>query len=143
MNPTLRPPGDDDALPLARLITQLGYPTAPAQMHDRLQELQRRTDIAAIVAELSGTVVGMIGLMLARGFEFDGFQGEIVALVVDEAHRGGGIGRALVVAGEDWLRQRGARRVKINTSHVRTDAHRFYERMGYAATGLRFVKQLR
>jgi len=142
MNPTLRPPHDDDAQPLARLITQLGYPTEPAQMHDRLQELQRRTDMAAIVAEMGGAVVGMIGLMLTRGFEFDGCQGEIIALVVDEAHRGAGIGRALVLAGEAWLRQRGAHRIKINTSHRRTDAHRFYERMGYAATGLRFVKLL-
>jgi hypothetical protein len=32
--------------------------------------------------------------------------------------------------------------VKINTAHHRSEAHAFYEHLGYRSTGLRLVKTL-
>jgi GNAT superfamily N-acetyltransferase len=142
MDLTIRPAIPGDADPVAGLMTQLGYPTDGLQMARRMSELAGDPGTTAFVAELDTMVVGMIGLLLHRGYEYDGCMGEIINLVVDEAHRGHGIGAALVIAGEAWLRERGVRRIKINTSHRRVQTHGFYERMGYASTGLRFVKEL-
>ena len=139
---TLRPTRTDDAPTMTTLMTQLDYPTNEPQMRRRLELLARNDTVGAIVAERNGAVVGMIGLRAEHGFEFDGVQGQIAALVVDEQFRGQGIGRLLVAAGEEWLRQRGAGRVMVTSAHRREDTHRFYERLGYESTGLRFGKPL-
>ena len=58
-----------------------------------------------------------------------------MALVVGSAHRGLGVGRALISAAEDWARERGARNVMLTTHKLRCGAHRFYRSVGYEATG--------
>jgi ribosomal protein S18 acetylase RimI-like enzyme len=59
-------------------------------------------------------------------------------LVVGEAVRGRGIGRALVAGFEAHLRGRGARRVRVETSSLEGQggAARFYDRAGYARAGV-------
>lgn len=140
--PFIRHLAGSDAAPLARLITQLGYPTDAAQMARRMESIASEPRTHAFVAESDTRVVGMIAVTLHRGYEYDGFLGEVINVVVDEDARRGGIGKRLMQAGEQWLREQGVRRIKINTSYRRTDTHRFYERMGYTSTGLRFVKSL-
>src|SRR5436190_3955736 len=59
-------------------------------------------------------------------------------LVVSAAHRGRGLGRALVVAFEDHLRARGARTVRVETSSLEGQggASRFYDGTGYRRAGV-------
>jgi ribosomal protein S18 acetylase RimI-like enzyme len=58
-------------------------------------------------------------------------------LVVSAAHRGRGLGRALVAAFEDHLRARGGRRVRVETSSLEGQggAVRFYDGVGYGRAG--------
>ncbi len=65
-----------------------------------------------------------------------------MAIAVDEEWQGAGIGVALVREAEAWARPVGATAIALNTGDHRHAAHRFYERVGFAATGLRFVKRL-
>jgi GNAT superfamily N-acetyltransferase len=58
-------------------------------------------------------------------------QAEIGGLVVGESHRGQGVGQLLMQQAEEWARARGCRAVYLRTNVIRTDAHRFYERLGY------------
>jgi GNAT superfamily N-acetyltransferase len=53
---------------------------------------------------------------------------------VDEAHRGTGIGKALLKRAETWARDQGHRVLRIRSNVVRTEAHAFYESMGYGHT---------
>jgi GNAT superfamily N-acetyltransferase len=140
--PRLRVASIDDAAAIAVLITQLGYPATTTQMADRLSALCGDSHYRAMVAEVNGLAVGMIGLRVDRGYEYDGVQARIVALVVDESYRGAGIGRALVEAAETWALERGAHKIMVNTAHRRTRTHEFYRSIGYESTGLRFVKTL-
>jgi GNAT superfamily N-acetyltransferase len=132
-----------DAPALAQLITQLGYPTNLDQMRARLCPLLSDPVYHTIVAEIDGAVVGMIGLRIDRGHEYDGVQGRIVALVADSKFRGTGVGKALVREAERWSRERGAHKIMVNTANHRTHTHEFYRRLGFEMTGLRFVKALR
>jgi N-acetylglutamate synthase-like GNAT family acetyltransferase len=132
----------DDASALADLITQLGYATTADQMRDRLAPLLSDPIYGTLVAEVDRRVVGMVGLRMDRGHEYDGVQGRIVALVVHESVRGKGIGGSLVEAGELWARERGAHKIMVNTANHRTRTHEFYRALGYEMTGLRFVKPL-
>jgi GNAT superfamily N-acetyltransferase len=43
---------------------------------------------------------------------------------------------------EAWARENGAASLHLTAARYREGAHRFYERIGYEATGLRFVRRL-
>ena len=61
-------------------------------------------------------------------------------LVVSEAVRGRGVGRALVAAVETKCAGLGCVLVEV-TSNIRRDkAHRFYEGLGYEQTSFRFAR---
>ena len=132
--------GDIEAL--AGLMTELGYPTSPGEMGRRLEEISADPSYRTLVAEQDGRVLGAAGLHVERYYEKDGSCARIMSFVVGSEHRGRGVGRALISAAEDWARERGARDVMLTTHKRRSGAHRFYQSMGYEATGYRFYKEL-
>jgi GNAT superfamily N-acetyltransferase len=87
-------------------------------------------------------IVGMFGVRLGLYYEKNGVYGQIVALSVEQEQRGQHIGSSLVAEGERWLKTRGVQTIIVNSGTHRQAAHRFYEHLGYQATGLRFVKTL-
>ena len=139
---TLRPAAPEDAPAIAGLITRLGYPTTAAQMAARMDRLAEQEAYATFVALGKGTLLGFIGVSHSLCYESDAPAGRILALSVDAQAQRRGVGAALVERAEAWLKARGATAVIVNSRHERQAAHRFYERQGYAATGLRFKKTL-
>ena len=131
-----------DADVLARLVTQLGYPSDASQVRARLDQLAGHPDIRALVATREGEVVGMIGIMVFPAFHRDGLHGYITALVVDAAARGSGAGATLLAAAEAWFAERGVTKVNLTSALHRQEAHDFYERRGYEFNGRRYVKSL-
>jgi ribosomal protein S18 acetylase RimI-like enzyme len=61
-------------------------------------------------------------------------SGYIPLIGVDPAHRGGGIGRQLLEAAENHVRQT-SQDLLLLCSDFNTDAQRFYERQGYDRVG--------
>lgn len=138
--PEIRAASMADASALARLMTQLGYPTAVGEMEARLTGLLAHSDYQTLVAESNGGLVGMIGVRLGRYYEKNGIYGQIVALVVESEHQGQHIGSTLIAEGERWLKTRGVGTALVNSGAHRQAAHRFYEHLGYQMTGIRLVK---
>jgi GNAT superfamily N-acetyltransferase len=87
-------------------------------------------DTGAFVAERNGEVVGFVCVSERSHFtgEVDTYIGE---LVVAKKAEGGGIGRALVEAAEDWGRSRGRKRVVVDTGAANAPARQFYAALGY------------
>jgi GNAT superfamily N-acetyltransferase len=120
-----------DAPAIAALCGELGYPSTRQQVVSRLAAIEASADGSVFVAEsVAGTVVGW--LQAARGTQLtsDG-DAEILGLVVTAAHRGQGIGAALVAAAERWALACGCGRLRVRSRSDREAAHRFYERAGY------------
>ena len=111
-------------------------------MGERLDELLPHPDYLTNVALIDRRIVGMIGCGAAFFYEKNGRYGRILALVVDAYHRRLGVGSALVREIERQLKEREINTIIVNSGSHRTDAHRFYARMGYAETGVRFIKTL-
>jgi GNAT superfamily N-acetyltransferase len=141
MDPTIRDAGSEDAPAIAGLLTQLGCPSEEEAVESRLDRLRIVGDRIA-VAELDGAVVGLAHLQVTPAIERDRPAAKIGALVVDQAHRGLGIGRALVGAMEAEARLRGCELLYLTTSERRDDAHAFYERVGLEHTGRRYGRTL-
>ena len=51
--------------------------------------------------------------------------------MVDDAHRGRGVGRRLVEAAEAWASMRDLGQMAVRSNVDRADSHPFYERLGY------------
>lgn len=132
-------PADSEAV--AGLLGELGYPTTAEAAHSRLELLGIVGD-RVVVADSDDEVVGLAHLQVTPAIEHDRPAAKIGALIVTEAHRGEGIGRALVEAMDAEARARGCALLFLTTSARRTDAHEFYKRVGLEETGKRFTKTL-
>jgi N-acetylglutamate synthase-like GNAT family acetyltransferase len=138
-SPLIRNARVDDAEAIARLLGQLGYPADAASVARRLELLG---DDRLVVADLGGAVVGLAQLHVAPSLEYDRPAAKLAAIVVDEAQRGQGVGRALVDAMEAEARAHGCELLYLTTAERRADAHAFYERLGLEYTGRRYAKRL-
>lgn len=130
---TVRPARTEDAGAIAALCAQLGYPSTHEQIVDRLATLGSGAEHAVLVAVEHDRVLGFMQVSVHHSIE-SGAWTEIDGLVVDTAHRGRGIGTALVAEALTWARARGTTRLRVRTNQTRADAHRFYEREGFTVS---------
>ena len=141
MGLTIRDARLDDADAIARLLEQLGYPTDADDVPSRLERIRIVGD-RLVVAELDGNVVGLAQLHVSPTIAVERPAAKIDGIVVDESHRGQGIGRALIAEMEAEARVRGCPLLYLTTATRRADAHEFYRRVGFEETGRRFGKVL-
>jgi GNAT superfamily N-acetyltransferase len=130
-----------DSGSLTELIGQLGYGATADQVAER-RALMAAEGRHVLVAELDGAVVGCLTTSVMRFLHRPAPVGRISMMVVDEAVRGRGIGAALVRAAEEALAAQGCYMVEVTSNTRRTEAHRFYERLGYQRTSVRLAKEL-
>jgi GNAT superfamily N-acetyltransferase len=139
---TFRDATRHDAVALARLCTQLGHPAAADDMPRRVAGLAADWNACAIVAESSqlADLVALATVHIRTTLNHAAPLAQLTLLVVDERVRGTGVGRAIVEEAERWARARGCKRLIVTTALRRTDAHAFYERIGFTHTGRRYAK---
>lgn len=90
-------------------------------------------------AHAGGEPIGALWLFVSAE-RADAF---IYEIVVDESHRGRGLGRGLLRAAETWSRERGCRTVSLHVFGRNAVARRLYESAGYEVTDLSMRKPLR
>ena len=120
----------EDAAEVARLCTQLGYPTTTEEMAARMGVVISAGDRQVFVVEDHGSLLGWIGVELRTTLE-TGRKAEIVGLVVDADARRTGAGKALVSAAEAWVVQHGLDAVMVRSNVARVESHPFYEGIGF------------
>ncbi|WP_129785336.1 GNAT family N-acetyltransferase [Promicromonospora panici] len=134
----------DDAPAVAPLLGELGYPTSVEAVTTRFARLAESESDPAWVAVDPHSEDGLLGFAAGHLFwpyELDRPVAELTALVVTERSRGGGAGRALVAAFEEWAKAAGSLRATVASSFHRSSAHAFYERLGYGQRSKKFEKQ--
>jgi ribosomal protein S18 acetylase RimI-like enzyme len=91
-------------------------------------------DIAAALACPTSTILAaredgrIVGTVMAG---YDGHRGWLYYVAVSAAHRGTGLGRALVEAAEQWLAAQGARVIRLMVRGENKAVTAFYEALGY------------
>ena len=130
----------DDAEALVGLIAELDFKVTAQAVAERL-ELLDRLGQPALVAEEDG-IVGCLTWNIMRVLHRDTPVGRISMLVVDATKRSAGIGAKLVAEAETRMAAAGCKLVELTSNEKRLDAHRFYERLGYERTSLRFGKTI-
>ncbi|NYE38931.1 GNAT superfamily N-acetyltransferase [Nocardioides cavernae] len=140
---------EEDVPALVALLTDdpLGAGRESGEMGPYLRAFREIDDdprhLLIAVRDGAGDVVGTMQLTLLPGLSRAGatrLQIEAVRVAADA--RGGGLGQALLDWAHDYGRARGASLAQLTTDRTRTDAHRFYERAGYAASHVGFKRPL-
>ena len=135
----VRPMSRADLEDVARLCAQLGYPSTTEQMAQRFSLLEADSEAGLYVAAAAtGGIVGWVYVRGVRSMASDP-RAEIWGLVVDADHRGAGVGAALMRHAEQWAREQGYTDVRLHSNVVRTEAHRFYQGLGYQITKTSYV----
>lgn len=111
--------------------TSLGYDYPLAQTKKQLQELLESTDNKLLVCIIDEKVCGYIHAALYQTI-YAPTMINILALSIDTAFHGKGCGKALITEIEKWATTVAAVGIRLNSGEERTEAHRFYEHIGFS-----------
>ena len=131
MKITIREITANDAQSVNTLSRQLGYPLSVEQTFQNITAVLQSKDHTAFVAEYENEIVGWIGASQAIMIEVMPHC-EINGLVIDQDHRGMGIGKLLVEKVKRWAKEKNNSRIGLHCNVKRTEAHFFYEHLGFA-----------
>ncbi len=135
---TVRPARPEDAEEIARLATELGYPSTPQEVEARVKSVMDDPEHAAFVAAKAARVVGWVHVFIKRLLESDA-EAELGGLVVDARDQRSGAGRLLMERAEQWARAKGLHSVYLRSNVIRKDAHTFYQKLGYQVVKTQFA----
>ncbi len=99
------------------------------------RQMQAQAGNEGLVAVVGSQVVGCLQLIVIPGLARQGaLRAQIEGVRVASTHRGQDIGERMFVHAIERARAAGCHLVQLTTDKRRTDAHRFYERLGFEAT---------
>ena len=127
---TTREMMEKDAEAVNTLSKQLGYPLSIEQTLQNIKAILKSKDHAAFVAEYENKIVGWVGAAQAIMIEVMPYC-EINGLVINEHHRGMGIGKLLIERVKHWAKEKGNDKIGLRCNVKRTEAHLFYEHLGF------------
>lgn len=107
------------------------------------EEIDTDTNQLLMVVESGGEPVGTLQLTLIPGLARRGaHRGQVEAVRIHADHRGTGLGGDLMRWAIDESRRRGCTLVQLTSDTSRTEAHRFYERLGFVPSHTGFKLKL-
>ena len=145
MDVIIRNASEKDSEDVIRLLEQLW----PNRELDK--DKQRNTFVASLnekndflfCSEYGGKVVGFCGGTTFNSFNSSGKLCHLTTLIVDNGNRNLRIGSKMVDHLKEWARDNGCVTVELDTALYRLDAHRFYEREGFAKRAFTYSYSLK
>ncbi|KUM79882.1 GNAT family N-acetyltransferase [Streptomyces curacoi] len=108
-----------------------------------LERLSNDPNQHLVVAVREGRVVGTLQLTVIPGLSRRGSTRSIIEAVrIHADERGSGLGTQLIEWAIAESRHQNCQLVQLTSDSTRTDAHRFYERLGFTASHVGFKLQL-
>jgi GNAT superfamily N-acetyltransferase len=139
---TLRAARREDVAAIVRLLADDGLgagrevvsdPPAAAYLAAFEQIAANPRTLLAVAEDAGGVVVGTLQLTFIPGLSNQGAEQALVSAVrIGSSLRGRGLGEIMMRWAMDAARARGCRQMELLSHASRTDAHRFYERLGFA-----------
>ncbi len=114
-----------------KLSHQLGYSPSEKEAQDHLAQILIHPDYEVVVIERNADILGWMTLYKKLRLEDVAFL-QVAALVTDKKYRNQGLGSTLMNYAETRARSMKLPFVGLHSGKPRSDAHRFYESIGYA-----------
>ena len=128
----IRPGAPADAEAVARVHVESWAAAYDLQGPSFAQRTEMHRRFPPLVAEEDGGITGFVAVGAARDADADG---ELYAIYVHPERWGSGIGRQLIAAGEERLRELGHAHAILWVLEDNPRARRFYEAAGWSADG--------
>jgi GNAT superfamily N-acetyltransferase/catechol 2,3-dioxygenase-like lactoylglutathione lyase family enzyme len=136
---------DVDDFPAIVVLLQQLWTTKPLDLN-ALQAVYSRAVTSLnqklIVSEAEEKVVGFCSLTIKNSFWQAGNIGVVDELIVAETHRGNGIGKLLMEKAEQIARDNNCKRIELESSFHREEAHQFYKGIGFKPRAYWFTKTI-
>jgi ribosomal protein S18 acetylase RimI-like enzyme len=119
-------------------------PRTPTDYASFLGTQLERPDVAVLVADHEGTVIGY-AYTAVEGYDYMSLRGPAGLLhdvIVDAQHRRRGVGRLLLDATLAYLRSKGAPRVVLSTAVQNEAAQRLFASLGFRRTMIEMTREL-
>ncbi|UCE17248.1 MAG: GNAT family N-acetyltransferase [Gemmatimonadota bacterium] len=129
---------------IVKLLGQL-WPDASLNIEDLKKIYQKglKSDSEYyLCATIGSDIIGFCTLAVNNSLWQQGQLGCIEELVVDEAHRGKGIGSELLTRIMETAKLKGCRGIVLDSAFHREASHRFYEKRGFVSEAYHFWKKL-
>ncbi|MEU9244936.1 GNAT family N-acetyltransferase [Streptomyces sp. NPDC048385] len=108
-----------------------------------LERLSADPNQQLVVAVREGRVVGTLQLTVIPGLSRRGASRAVIEAVrIHADERGSGLGTRFIEWAIDESRRQGCRLVQLTSDASRTDAHRFYERLGFTPSHVGFKLEI-
>ncbi len=109
----------------------------PASYQQAFEAINSDPNHELIVAELDGEIIGTLHLMFLPSLSYQGgLRAQVESVRVDKKFQNQKIGSQMMAHAIRRAKIRGAHLMQLTTHQTRTDAHRFYERLGFKASHL-------
>ena len=121
----------------------LGYDADEMLVKSRIENLDSNRE-AVFVAVVDEKTVGFVHCEIYNTLYFETLV-NIQGLAVSSEYRRMGFGRELVNSAEEWAKQKGINKIRLNSGLNRKDAHTFYRNLGYGdeKQQIRFMKDIK
>ncbi|QIY72144.1 N-acetyltransferase family protein [Streptomyces sp. RLB1-33] len=141
----IRPAASDDVPAIVAMLADdpLGAQReSPDDLTPYLAALERLSadpNQHLVVAVREGRVVGTLQLTVIPGLSRKGSTRSLIEGVrIHSDERGSGLGSRFIEWAIEESRRQGCQLVELTSDATRTDAHRFYERLGFTASHVGF-----
>ncbi|MFF2512310.1 GNAT family N-acetyltransferase [Streptomyces sp. NPDC058086] len=141
----IRPAASDDVPAIVAMLADdpLGAQReSPDDLTPYLAALERLSadpNQHLVVAVREGRVVGTLQLTVIPGLSRKGATRSLIEGVrIHSDERGSGLGSRFIEWAIEESRRQGCQLVELTSDATRTDAHRFYERLGFTASHVGF-----
>lgn len=142
MDITVRKATLTDVTAIHRLsVEELGYNAEMNTVENQLKVVINSKTDAVFVAVKDNNVIGYIHVCDYNSLYFEPLKNVMGLAVLSEYHRMG-VGRLLLQKAEEWAEKTGAAGIRLASGKARTEAHKFYEALGYdkSKEQYRFIK---
>ena len=120
----------------------LGYNCSEELVKERLEGLDINNE-RVLVAVYNSEVVGYLHAQIYKTLYFEELI-NFLGLAVSKEYRNKKVGTRLVNEIENWAKENGIKKVRVNSGFSRKEAHEFYRSLGYnnEKEQIRFLKYL-
>ncbi len=129
---------------IARICkNDLGYDSDEMLVKSRIENLDGNRE-AVFVAVCDEKAVGFVHCEIYNTLYFESLV-NIQGLAVSTKYRRKGFGSELMKSAEEWARQKGINKIRLNSGSTRKIAHSFYRCLGYdnEKQQIRFMKDIK
>lgn len=131
-----------DYLSIAAIWRDVFTPVEDESVAGVCERMKGDSRYRTFVADIDGDVVGFVTTVEALSINLPNGYIKINGLAVLPEYRRRGIGKMLMVRVEELAKERGVSFIGLASGFQRTEAHEFYEHLGYEKLSFWFRKRI-